>query len=164
MTMKSLGLAVALIACGFASTAVAKRGEAAWTFKADTPAAFAEQATKVREGMRPSGPYAGISASDRRVVESELDKIGALLERKGSASALSDGEQVELANAQERVNAILTRNDGDRLVCTYERRSGSNFKYKNCMTASERERTRQKSQEGMDRLTRQQPVPDLKQR
>lgn len=164
MSMKSLALAIALVACGAAETAVAKRGEAVWTFKADTPAAFAEQAAKVREGMRGSGPYAGISATDRGIVESELGRIGELLGRKGSASALSDGEQVELVNAQERVNAILTRNDGDRLVCTYERRSGSNFKYKICMTASERERTRQKSQEGMDRLTRQQPVPDLKQK
>lgn len=162
--MKSFGLALVLVACGFAGAAVAKRGESAWIFKADTPAAFEEQAAKVREGMRGSGPYANISASDRHALEVDLDKIGELLRRKGSASALSDGEQVDLVNAQERVNAILTHNDGDRLICTYERRSGSNFKYKTCLTASQRDRTRQQSQEGMDRLTRQQPVPKLKQR
>ncbi len=111
--------------------------------------------------MRPNGQYGNIGVSDRNAVEADLNRIAELLARKGSASALSDGEQVDLANAQERINAVLTRNDGDRLVCTYERRSGSNFKYKNCMTASQRERTRQQSMDGMDRLTRQQPVPDL---
>lgn len=148
MSVKSFGLVLALVACGFAGTAVAKRGETAWTFKADTSAAFEEQAAKVREEMQESGSYADISASDRKAVEADLEKIGELLKRKGSASALSDGEQVELVNAQERVNATLTRNDGDRLVCTYERRSGSNFKYKTCMTASQRESARNKSREG----------------
>ncbi|MFC4820828.1 hypothetical protein [Dokdonella ginsengisoli] len=157
--LKSLGLLLALAACGVAGTAAAKGAQ--WAFKADTPAQFAEQATKVRDGMRPNGQYGNIGVSDRNAVEADLNRIAELLARKGSASALSDGEQVDLANAQERINAVLTRNDGDRLVCTYERRSGSNFKYKNCMTASQRERTRQQSMDGMDRLTRQQPVPDL---
>ncbi|MBO9664624.1 hypothetical protein [Dokdonella sp.] len=146
--MKSFGLVLALVACGFAGPAVAKRGETSWAVKADTPAAFEEQAAQVREDMQESGQYGDISAADRKAVEADLEKIGALLKSKGSANALNDGEQVELANAQERVNAILTRNDGDRLVCTYERRSGSNFKYKTCMTASQRESVRRKSQDG----------------
>lgn len=146
MSMKSLSLVLALAACGVAGTAAAKGPQ--WTFKADTPAQFEEQAAKVREEMKPDGQYGNIGVSDRNAVEADLDKIAQLLQRKGSASALSDGEQVELANAQERVNAVLTRNDGDRLVCTYERRSGSNFKYKSCMTASQRESVRRKSQEG----------------
>jgi hypothetical protein len=146
MSMKSLGLVLALAACGVAGTAAAKGQQ--WTFKADTPAQFEEQATKVREEMKPDGQYGNIGASDRNAVEADLGKIAELLGRKGSASALSDGEQVDLANAQERVNAVLTRNDGDRLICTYERRSGSNFKYKSCMTASQRDAVRRKSQEG----------------
>lgn len=148
MSVKSFGLVVALVACGFAGSAVAKRSDSAWAVKADTPVAFEQQAAKVREDMQGSGQYADISVADRKAVEADLEKIGALLKSKGSASALTDGEQVELANAQERVNAILTRNDGDRLVCTYERRSGSNFKYKTCMTASQRESARRKSQDG----------------
>lgn len=148
MSLKSLGLLVALAACGTVGTATAKSLGQHWKFNADTPAAFEEQAAKVRDEMKPSGQYAGITTSDRHAVEVDLDKISELLKRKGSASALSEGEQVELANAQERVNAVLTRNDGDRLVCTYERRSGSNFKYKNCMTVSDRDSIRRKSQEG----------------
>lgn len=148
MSMKVLSLAFALAACGFSGVAAAKSESQQWKFTADTPAAFEEQAAKVRDGMAANGQYSGVGQADRHTVETELNKIRELLYRKGEAGSLNDRDQVDLANAQERVNAILTRNDGDRLVCTYERRSGSNFKYKSCMTVSQRDAERRRSQEG----------------
>ncbi len=145
MSMKSLGCVLVLAAWGFAGPLMAKQE---WTFSADTPAAFEEQVEKVHEEMKGEGRYGDISAKDRTAVEADLNRIRDLLGRKGSAGALNDTDQVDLVNAQERVNAILTRNDGDRLVCTYERRSGSNFKYKNCVTVRDRDTARRKSQEG----------------
>lgn len=146
MSMKMLSLALALAACGFSGVVAAKSADQ-WKFKAESSAAFEEQAAKIRQGMEGEGQYSGIGQADRRAVEADLDKIREILNRKGTAGSLSDRDQVDLANAQERVNATLTRNDGDRLICTYEKRSGSNFKYKSCMTASQRDAERRRSQD-----------------
>lgn len=149
MFVKSLGLVLAIAVCGgFAESLAAKSAGQTWKFTADTPEAFEQQAAKVREDMGQSGPYGGIGVADRNAVEADLDKMSELFKRKGSASALSDAEQVDLVNTQEHLNAILTRNDGNRLICTYEKRSGSNFKYKTCMTANERDDVRRRSREG----------------
>lgn len=122
---------------------------AAWNFAVNTPSEFAEQAAAVRKEMGDEGRYREVSAADRSMVEAELSKIEGLLQSKGSANKLNDSEQVELVNAQEHINALLTKNDGNRLICSQEKRTGSNFKIKTCMTAFQREERRRKSQQGL---------------
>lgn len=151
MLIKSLGFALVLVVCG--GSAIAKEAGQAPKFAADSLEAFEPQAAKVRKDMQASGQYSGISATDRGAVEADLDKIGNLLKLKGSASALNDADQVQLLNAQERVNAVLTRNDDGRLVCTYERKTGSNFKEKICLTARQREDIRRTAQQDFARDT-----------
>lgn len=122
---------------------------AAWDFNVKTPDEFAAQAATVRKEMGEDGRYREVSSSDRSMVEAELNKIEGLLQSKGSTDKLNDSEQVELVNSQEHINALLTKNDGNRLICTQEKRTGSNFKVKSCMTAFEREERRRKSQQGL---------------
>ena len=145
-----LGIAVCgALAFPHVCSASAAKG-AAWKFVVDTPEAFAVQAAMVRKDMGPDGRYREVSADERRVVEAELEKIEGLLQRKGSATRLNDSEQVELVNAQEHINAVLTKKDGDRLICTMEPRTGTKFKMKTCMTASQREERRRKSVRGYE--------------
>ncbi len=118
-----------------------------WKFAVNTPAAFQAQAEKVREEMSENGRYGAINRSDRSAVESDLERIDGLLRGAGSLEALNDRQQVDLMNAQERINAVLTRNDGNRLVCTMESRSGSHFKQKTCRTLKQSEEIRRKGQE-----------------
>lgn len=119
-----------------------------WKVATDSPKSFAKQAAEVRKEMGPRGEYGGISGNDRTAVNEDLDKISALLKKRGSASQLNDSEQVELMNAQERINAVLTRNEGNRLFCTMESRLGTNFKQKVCRTQAEIDGIRRNSQEG----------------
>ncbi len=148
MIVKSLGLAFAFgLCCVVAGPAAANEKQPAWKFRADTPEAFEAQAAEVRKEMGTDGKYGAIDVTDRTAVDADLDKIKALLNSKGSASKLNDSEQVDLMNAQERINAVLTKNDGNRLICTMEMRSGTHFRQKICQTARERDEVRRKSQQ-----------------
>jgi hypothetical protein len=137
-------LAAACIAAAGAAQAGANRG--AWPVVTDQ-AGFTAQAAQVRKDMTSSGKYGAISPDDRDAVEESLDKAGALIAKTGQGHALSDQEQVELVNAQEQINAILTRNKGNRLICRYEAPSGSHLRQKICETAMDHDKTRRNAQD-----------------
>ncbi|MBN8726544.1 MAG: hypothetical protein J0H15_02425 [Xanthomonadales bacterium] len=117
-----------------------------WSFDANSGADFEAQAAEVRKEMGSDGRYGAISVDDRKAVEADLDQIEALLDAKDSPAKLNDQQQVDLINAQERINAVLTKNDGNRLICTMEPRTGTKFKEKVCITQSERDTIRRNSQ------------------
>lgn len=151
MIAKSLGIMLGLAACGvFAGPAVARTMDQPWNI-AVTSEAFDAQVAQVRAEMQPKGRYDAIGAADRAMLDADFARISELLRSKESGKPFIDRDQLELANAQERVNAILTRNDGDRLICKMEQRTGTNFKQKVCMTARQREEITRKAQEGYQR-------------
>lgn len=119
---------------------------------------FNGQSERVRRDMQPNGRYGGISAKDRQTVETHLDRIRTLLTERGSSAALRDAEQAEIINAQGEINALLTRNDGERLVCTLERRTGSKMLQKNCMTVADRDELRRKTQDASQQNAQNNPL------
>ena len=149
MLTKSIWWVLAFGLCGvFAFPALGGASAAKgrpWTFVVDTPQAFEAQVAEVHKEMATDGKYGAIGVADRIAVDAELDHIRALLRKRGSAATLNDSEQVDLMNAQERVNAVLTKNDGNRLICTLEPRTGTNFKMKVCKTARELDQIRRGS-------------------
>ena len=157
MFASSMKVLLGVVVCGalaspLVCSASAAKGEP-WKFAVNTPEAFAVQAATVRRDMGPDGRYREVTVAERAVVEAELKKIEDLLQHRGSAEKLDDKDQVELVNAQENINAVLTKNDGDRLICTLDQRTGTNFKVKTCMTAFQRsERTRKAQQAFQDVL------------
>ena len=120
---------------------------------ATTPEAFAKQAEEVNQGMAPGERYGAISPADRKKVAADITKIAGLLEQVGSAEKLHNNEWVLLVNAQEHANALLTKNDGDRLICRYEKRTGSHFRVKTCQTAREIADTRRNSSQWLLEFT-----------
>lgn len=139
MNHKWIGLilAVALGCLAAMEPAAAAQAESA-SKAAHTAAAFAKQAAQVREQMRTGGRYAFLGTNERAVVDRDLRRIGELLEKRGSVDGLTDQEQVELINAQEEANALLTRNeDGGRMVCRYEQLTGSRMRNKVCRTEAQ---------------------------
>jgi hypothetical protein len=156
-------IAVLAAGAGFfglaAGTVEAKRPESkVEVAPATTPEAFAKQAAEVRAAMRGNGRYSVISNSERAEVEANITKIEKLLEQRGSVDNLTDREQVVVNNAQERANALLTENDGDRLVCRYEKKTGSHFREKFCNTVSELARMRDDNQREFDRISKPPPA------
>ncbi|MCW5578511.1 MAG: hypothetical protein KIS89_07700 [Dokdonella sp.] len=144
--------ALALLACLAVpgALAFARTADQPWPSSVDA-AQFAEQAAAVQEEMKPGGRFGAIGAADRSEVERNLGVVQKLFDERGAASRMNNREQVQLANAQEKINALLTGNDDERLICTLEQRSGTHFKTKICQTARQRREVTRQSQEGYQR-------------
>lgn len=126
---------------------------------ADTKALFDDQAAAIRQQMLPGGHYEFVSTAERGEVEQNLDRIAAVLAQHDDPKSFSDADKTALLQAQENVNAVLTRNDGRRLVCQRERATGSHLGKDTCQTFAERERARRSSATEVRRLQMKSPGP-----
>ena len=117
--------------------------------KADTRDAFTAQAAEVRKAMQPDGRYAYVNPDEHAKVDAGLDRMGALFDANGSVAQMDKATQVELFNAQESVNAILTLRDRDRLICERGTTTGSRVVATSCHTYGEIESARQASSKFM---------------
>ena len=109
--------------------------------------------------MQPGGHYEFVSKEERAEVEQNLDRIAATLALHADVKSFSDADKAQLLQAQENVNAVLTRNDGRRLICQRERATGSHLGKDNCQTLAERERARRSSETEVRRLQMKSPGP-----
>jgi hypothetical protein len=102
------------------------------------PAMFPQLAEVLQREMQTGGRFEFVTANERGEVEAALESMRGLLAGKSTIEQLNDDEKVALINAQERANAILTRRDGERLVCERRRVVGSNLRQNMCETYAER--------------------------
>jgi hypothetical protein len=94
-------------------------------FDLSTPQSFREQAAQVRTGLNAGGEYAFLSTQDRARVEQEIAAMTGLLQRYGNIEAMTGAQRVELYNAQESVNMILTRGREGTTRCAWTQQTGS---------------------------------------
>jgi hypothetical protein len=102
--------------------------------KADTKEAFASIAEGVRKEMEDGGRFEYVKPDERKTVESKLVEMDQLFEKKSSVTDMTQDEKVALFNAQETVNAILTRRDRDRVICKNQAPIGSHIPVTTCHT------------------------------
>ncbi len=121
---------------------------------ADTHAAFQAHAQQIRTEMSASGRFNSISSADRSAVEADLSRIEALLAEYGSVDRLPEPRKVDLINAQERANSLLTRNDGDRIICEMVEPTGSKMRQRQCRKARDIAYTRDQQRNGLQNQTR----------
>ena len=103
--------------------------------QATTASDFNKIVANVRAEMAPTGRYAEVAGVERSRVNERLDEMIALLAKDGDVSQMKQADKVALFNAQEEVNGILLKRDGERLICKTEARSGTHFKNTTCKTA-----------------------------
>lgn len=115
-------LAGLLLATG---TAMAGGIDANQPFDISTPQSFQEQATQVRAGLGVGGEYAFLSMQDRAQVEQEIAAMTASLQRYGNIEAMTGAQRVDLYNAQESANMILTRGRAGTTRCAWTQQTGS---------------------------------------
>ncbi|MBN8482287.1 MAG: hypothetical protein J0L88_11930 [Xanthomonadales bacterium] len=120
----------------------------------ETPADFRDQAGRVRASLAPDGRHATANDAERGRIEALLLRIEAIFDARGSGQALSEGDRLQVLNAQEEINAILARRDGDRLVCEFVMRTGSHRRGKECLTVREREARRAAEQQALREIER----------
>lgn len=96
-------------------------------FDISTPQSFRAQAAQVRAGLDPGGAYGSVSAHDRTRVEQQINMMDALFQRYGTVQAMDGAGRVELFNAQETVNRILTRGSNGNIRCVWTQQTGSHI-------------------------------------
>jgi len=115
---------------------------------------FEEQVTALRAEMKAGGRFEFLRGKDRREIDKQFKAIAKVLDRKRDRK-LDDEEMLAVYSAQETVNAILTQNDGRRMICERSAPTGSNRKELQCATLADRERahreTRNMMRENLDK-------------
>lgn len=136
----------------FAPAPQAAKQEMERALTAGSRAQFDDQAAAIRKQMDPGGHYEFVSTAERTQVEKGLDTVAAVLARHDDPKGYTDQDKLELLQAQENVNAILTKNDGRRLICERRAPTGSRLGKDYCRTYAEQERERRTTQKDvMDR-------------
>lgn len=104
------------------------------------PSEFEARMISVEQALD-DGEYGEISSTDRREVLAALERIRTALGPSGDAGQLNERQKLKVFNDQELVNNILTSaDDGSRLVCRREKRTGTHVASNQCLTVAERQR------------------------
>jgi hypothetical protein len=145
-SMRPAVLAVALVFLAGASAAHAAKELAI----SQSPATILSELGKIHaEAVAGKRGWDNISKEKRDEVTTQRDRVVALLDGKKSAKDLQPEERTELATVLERINTLAKEAEDERMVCTRERKVGSNFPVNTCMTVAERRRQREQSQQSM---------------
>ena len=122
---------------------------------ADSSEQFELQSAAVRAQMKSGGHYEFVTNTDRLTVENRLTEITAIMARHPNPAEFTDKDKAELLVAQEEVNAILTKNDGRRLVCERRAPTGSHLGQDKCRTVADIERERRETRKDVGDRQRQ---------
>lgn len=131
-----LASSLALVSGFCASSAFA----ASQPFPLDATSAseFRKQAEDLRHEMHAGGKYAQLTVDNQKRVDKQLDVLQELYDKREVRANFGKKDEIALVNASEEINAVLSGNDDDRLICEQVRTLGSNRTQKVCMTVAER--------------------------
>ncbi|WP_440222231.1 hypothetical protein ACQQ2N_14180 [Dokdonella sp. MW10] len=152
-------LAASVLAGGASTHATAQSlDELQFKVSVETPADFRAEADRIRASMGEGGRHAGIASREKGRVEALLITMQSLFDARGGGGAFNETDRIAAMNAQEEINAILLRNDGDRIVCEFVTQTGSHRRSKICMTAAQREQQRRENQSALGEHVRSRDV------
>jgi len=135
--MKRL-VAVFLLACVMPLTIASAAENYTETSKnADSREKLSQVAAQVHEQMQGGGRFEFVKPDERKTIDNEFAEMDALYAKSGSVDGMSKDAKIQLFNAQETINSILTQRDGDRVICKNEAINGSRIRRDTCHTYRE---------------------------
>lgn len=102
--------------------------------KADTAENFQAIVAAIHQQMQPGGRWQYIDQPERATIDGSFADMQALYNRFGSVDKMDQNAKLRLLADQNTVNVILTRKDGDRLICETNMPVGSHLPIKTCKT------------------------------
>lgn len=106
---------------------------------------LAEQRGIRDQAEAPLGKYSRFSEQAQARLYRAQDVIFEILADGRALEQLDPNTQVRLMNAVEEVKAVLSENEGDKLECWRERKTGTSMKVTRCETVAQRERLREEA-------------------
>ena len=115
--------------------------------KADTKENFEAVVAAIHKQMGPDGRWKYINAGERSTIDGSFADMRALYDQYGSVDKMDQTAKVRLLADQNTVNTILTKKDGDRVICQSVIPVGSHLPVKNCQTYAQMQAEHNHSQE-----------------
>ncbi|MEO5560709.1 MAG: hypothetical protein ABIO49_12420 [Dokdonella sp.] len=112
---------------------------------AETPDAFEQKAAMVHTEMEAGGRYEFVKPDERKTLDVKFTEMEELLKQNGSVQNMKQNQKVQLFNAQEVINAILTKRDSDRVICENFVPIGSHIPKTKCHTYGQAEEARRET-------------------
>jgi hypothetical protein len=119
--------------------------------KADTKDHFTAVVAAIHQQMQPGGRWQYIDKSERNTIDNSFADMSRLYDQFGSVDKMNQSAQVRLLADQSTVNTILTRKDGERLICETNIPVGSHFPVKTCKTYAQMQAEQNGAQEFLRR-------------
>jgi hypothetical protein len=96
------------------------------------------QQQKIRADMKAKRDrYENLPREAQKSVLADQEKLERLLQGKTDTSQLASADQAEVRRLMARIEATINNNQSERLVCTQEARTGSNYVTRVCRTPAE---------------------------
>lgn len=102
--------------------------------KADSKENFEAIAAAIHQQMQPGGRWQYVSPSERTTIDGNFADMRKLYDQYGTVDKMDSNAKIRLLEDQSSVNTILTKKDGDRLICQTEMPVGSHLPVKTCKT------------------------------
>lgn len=133
--------------CLAAGSAFASKDEV--VVKAQDKEDFTAQTAAVHKLMEPGGRYEFVTSEERTAIDSHFSDMQSLFDKYDSTDKMDKDSKVKLVNDQEAINSILTKRDGNKVICERAAPTGSLLPKSTCRTYGEIERSRRDSQKFM---------------
>ncbi|HET6912438.1 MAG TPA: hypothetical protein VFH71_03720 [Rhodanobacteraceae bacterium] len=134
-------LVVAALQAGIACAADSKP-----VVKATNKDDFAAVAAAIRQQIGPGGRWQYTSKSEKADIDSRLNDMQGLFDKFGTVDQMDQPAKQQLFSDQEAVNDILTRRDGNRMICENEIPTGSHIPKRVCRTYAQMRQDEQDAQ------------------
>ena len=96
------------------------------------------QQREIRAGMQArTDRYMDMPRSTQRAILADQERLAVLLEGKADTSQLDPARRDEVASLLASINAAANQTGDERLICTREARTGSNYLTRVCRTPSQ---------------------------
>lgn len=102
--------------------------------KADSKENFEAIVAAIHQQMQPGRRWQYVDNNERATIDGSFADMGKLYDQFGSVDKMDQNAKVRLLADQSTVNAILTKKDGDRLICETVMPVGSHLPVKTCKT------------------------------
>ena len=103
---------------------------------------------------KPNGEYSRFDEGQLARMKKAQDNVFRMLSGVNSLDDLDENEKIEVSNSLDQVKAILLANEGNRMICYRERKTGTNLLTKRCETYADREAHARDSERAMRDMSR----------
>jgi hypothetical protein len=126
---------------------------------AGTKADLAATIAAVDKQMQPGGRWQYVTDRNRAELSANFARMQGLFGQYGTVDNMDEHARLRLLDAQNNVNAILTQDDGNRLICKLERPIGSHLPVKTCQTFAQLQKRAHENQDDVEKRMETQHLP-----